>query len=170
LHAALVKFYEDVTISEKNNKKTPEIPRYIGECIMHIATNLSGKINFVMYSFREELVGDAIEKMVEAVHLHKYDPNLSKNPFAYFTQIAWNCFLQRIQKERIEAYVKHKNIENLIMHATDENIESLLDNDEHNKVINNFEKPKEKNNYAKHKNLSYEKNRKRRNTINTTES
>lgn len=162
MYKALVKYYEDV---DKASGKDVAIPNYIGECIMKIAKNMSNKINFVMYSFKEDLIGDAIEKMIEAVKFKKFDPTLSQNPFAYFSQVTWNCFLQRIQKEKIEAYVKHKNIENMRSEysLTGETLfENDEDNEDHNRVIDNFEKKKEKNNYAVHRNLSYEKNKKKK--------
>ena len=36
----------------------------------------------------------------------------TNNPFAYFTQIAWNAFIRRIHKEKKQTYIKHKNFEN----------------------------------------------------------
>ena len=41
-----------------------------------------------------------------------FDPEKSKNPFAYFTQIIYYAFLRRIQKEKKQLYIKHKAIEN----------------------------------------------------------
>lgn len=165
---ALIEYYESVSQAEANGKAPPPIPKYIGESIMHIANKLSTKINFVMYSFREELVGDAIEKMVEAVNLRKFDFTLSSNPFAYFTQISWNCFLQRIEKEKKEAYIKHKNLQNISIEDLYREFDNMdMNHEEHNRVIENFEKPKEKNNYPGHKNLSYAKNRKKKLTEET---
>jgi len=155
---SLIEYYKSIDIAAQQGKEPPPIPRYIGECIISIANKLATKINFVMYTYKEELIGDAIEKMVEAVNLKKFDPTLSSNPFAYFSQISWNCFLQRIEKEKREAYVKHKNLQNLNFEDM-ESLGDLMDNEEHIKVIENFEKPKEKNNYAGHKNLSYSRNR-----------
>jgi len=144
----------------------PIIPKYIGECIIKLATNLSNKFNFTNYSFKEEMVLDAIEKMIEKVE--KFDVNYNKenpNPFAYFSQTAWNVFLQRIAKEKKEQYIKHKNFERSFMNefGGDEMFDAF-NNDDHNKVINEFEAVKSKeNNYATHKNLDYSKNRKKHN-------
>ena len=33
-------------------------------------------------------------------YIHNFDPEKSKNPFAYFTQIIYYAFIRRIQKKR----------------------------------------------------------------------
>ena len=53
---------------------------------------------------------DGIMDCISAVD--NFDPDKTNNPFAYFTQIAWNAFLRRIQKEKKQTYIKHKNFEN----------------------------------------------------------
>ena len=40
-----------------------------------------------------------------------FDPNKSRNPFAYFTQIIYYAFLRRIQKEKKQVDIKTKIIE-----------------------------------------------------------
>lgn len=166
LHNSLVNFY-----NERDNNPNCPIPEYIGECISQIAKNLSSKINFSSYTFKEEMVGDAVLKMMEAVVDSKYDADISKNPFAYFSQISWNSFLQRIAKEKKEAYVIHKNLDNMFMHEDLGNYEeddyrhinTAMQDENHNRIIEQFEKPKEKNNnYAGHKNLSYLPNRQKK--------
>lgn len=47
------------------------------------------------------------------MYFENFDPNLSKNPFAYFTQIIYYAFLRRIQKEKKQLYVKYKATEQL---------------------------------------------------------
>src|SRR3974390_1501786 len=88
----------------------PAIPNYVGECFMLICNKLSTKGNFINYSYRDEMISDAIENCVAAID--SFDPDKSKNPFAYFTQIAWYAFIRRITKEKKQTYIKHKNFEN----------------------------------------------------------
>jgi hypothetical protein len=87
----------------------PQIPRYVAECFMKIAENLSHKPNFLSYTFRDEMVADAIENCV--MYVDNFDPSKSSNPFAYFTQIVYYAFLRRIQKEKKQLYVKYKATE-----------------------------------------------------------
>jgi hypothetical protein len=44
-------------------------------------------------------------------YIHNFDPEKSKNPFAYFTQIIHYAFLRRIQKEKKQLDIKTKIIE-----------------------------------------------------------
>ena len=87
----------------------PPIPNYLGECFLKIATHLSYKPNFVNYMFREDMISDVIENCVQ--YIHNFNPEKSKNPFAYFTQIIHYAFLRRIQKEKKQLDIKTKIIE-----------------------------------------------------------
>jgi hypothetical protein len=55
------------------------------------------------------MVGDGIENCI--VYLDNFDPEKSKNPFAYFTQICFYAFVRRITKETKQWDVKKKIIE-----------------------------------------------------------
>jgi DNA-directed RNA polymerase specialized sigma subunit len=87
----------------------PPITNYLGESFLKIATHLSYKPNFVNYMFREDMISDGVENCVQ--YIHNFDPEKSKNPFAYFTQIVHYAFLRRIQKEKKQLDIKTKIIE-----------------------------------------------------------
>ena len=87
----------------------PQITNYLGECFLKIATHLSYKPNFVNYMFRDDMISDGIENCVQ--YIHNFDPEKSKNPFAYFTQIIHYAFLRRIQKEKKQLEIKNKILE-----------------------------------------------------------
>jgi hypothetical protein len=91
------------------NKPIPKIPDYMATCLMLIAKNLANKPNFYAYTFKDEMIGDAIENCI--MYFHNFDPDKSSNPFAYFTQIIYYAFLRRIQKEKKQLYVKYKSYE-----------------------------------------------------------
>ncbi len=55
------------------------------------------------------MICDGIENCVQ--YIHNFDPEKSKNPFAYFTQIIQYAFLRRIQKEKKQLEIKTKIIE-----------------------------------------------------------
>ena len=86
------------------------ISNYIGECIMQICQRLAFKPNFINYSYRDEMIDDAIENCVYAVPHFK--PEASNNPFGYFTMVAWRAMIRRIQVEKKQNYIKHKNWQN----------------------------------------------------------
>ena len=56
------------------------------------------------------MISDGIENCLQ--YIHNFDPEKSKNPFAYFTQIIYYAFIRRIQKEKKQTHIKHKMIEN----------------------------------------------------------
>lgn len=107
---ALVLHKEAIAQAEDQNLSKPRIPEYIGECLLKIATHLSYKNNFSGYSFRDDMVSDGIENCIQ--YLHNFNPEKSKNPFAYFTQIIYFAFLRRIQKERLQSTIKNEIIQN----------------------------------------------------------
>ena len=109
---ALTKYYDD-----------DKITNYLGESIQRIANGLSYKPNFINYSFKEDMVGDAILKMYQAILHKKFKLNQGFSPFGYFTTIAYHAFICRIKKEKkhhevVEEY-KERNFD-LMMNDSDE--------------------------------------------------
>ena len=84
--------------AKENGIESPPCPDYIGECFLKIAQRLSFRPNFINYAFREDMISDGIENCVQ--YMNNFNPEKSKNPFAYFTQIIHYAFLRRIQKRK----------------------------------------------------------------------
>ena len=95
--------------AKDEEEELPIIPDYAGECFLKIAERLSHRPNFINYAFREEMVSDGIENCV--MYAGNFNPEKSKNPFAYFTQIIYFAFLRRIEKEKKQLYIKYKTME-----------------------------------------------------------
>ena len=106
---ALIVYREKVADAKEKDLPKPRITNYLGECFLKIATHLSYKPNFVNYMFRDDMISDGIENCVQ--YIHNFDPEKSRNPFAYFTQIIHYAFLRRIQKEKKQLDIKTKIIE-----------------------------------------------------------
>ena len=106
---ALIVYREKVAIAKEKDLPKPRITNYLGSCFLKIATHLSYKPNFVNYMFRDDMISDGIENCVQ--YIHNFDPEKSRNPFAYFTQIIHYAFLRRIQKEKKQLDIKNKIIE-----------------------------------------------------------
>ena len=51
---------------------------------------------------------DAVENCV--LYCKNFDPEKSKNPFSYFTQVCWYAFLRRISKEKRQIEICDKII------------------------------------------------------------
>ena len=107
--AAIVEYKDKIALAAERGEDKPRITRYIGECFLKIATHLSFKPNFVNYMFKDDMVCDGIENCVQ--YINNFNPEKSKNPFAYFTQIIHYAFLRRIQKEKKQLEIKTKIIE-----------------------------------------------------------
>jgi len=125
--------------SKREKIEPPRIPEYIGECLYLICNKLSLKPQFSGYTWRDEMISDGIENCIVAID--NFDPRKSNNPFAYFTMIAWNAFIRRIQREKKQTYIKHKNMQNI--YVTDEilaefNIANSGD-EKSDDIIKNFE-------------------------------
>ena len=109
--AAVVDYVGTVKEAKDANKPIPVVTDYVATCFLRIAENLSHKSNFIRYTYREEMVMDAVENCLKAVE--NYDINASTrtgkpNAFAYFTQIIWYAFLRRITKEKKQQDIKEK--------------------------------------------------------------
>lgn len=95
------------------------LPEYVGKCILDIARNFSKRPNFYGYSYREEMVGDAIENCLKRIT--NFDSSISTNAFSYITQICFFAFIRRIATEKKQSYVKHKMISEMPVDAFDTN-------------------------------------------------
>ena len=86
-----------------NYYKTDNCTRHLGDMIHKIAHGLSYSSNFINYTYRDEMVGDALVKMYTAVTNKKFNIESEHNPFSYFTTIAFHAFINRIKKEKKHA-------------------------------------------------------------------
>ena len=111
MYEEFCKYRERVQAAKADGKELPRIPEYIGECFYKIATRLSTKYRFANYTYRDEMISDAIENCVMVVN--GFDPNKSNNPFAYFTQVIRNAFFRRIMKEKKQTYIKYRSMQKM---------------------------------------------------------
>tara|TARA_Y100001963_G_scaffold78086_1_gene108225 strand:- start:1110 stop:1649 length:540 start_codon:yes stop_codon:yes gene_type:complete len=105
---AMVEWKKLVNEAADLGEPRPPVTDYIGKCFMDIAEHLAYKPNFINYPYRDEMIGDGIENCL--LYCHNFDPEKSKNPFSYFTQIIYYAFLRRIEREKKQNYIKYKTI------------------------------------------------------------
>lgn len=108
---AVKEYVMSANTAASEGKPTPIVTNYIAECFLKISEGLSHKANFVRYTYREEMVMDAVENCLKAIEnydIEKATRTKKPNAFAYFTQIAWYAFLRRIQKEKKQQDIKLK--------------------------------------------------------------
>ncbi len=107
--AELIIYRQQITEAAEAGDPKPRVSNYIGECFLKIATHLSYRPNFINYMYREDMIGDGIENCIQ--YIHNFDPEKSKNPFAYFTQIVYYAYLRRIAKEKRQQSIREKILE-----------------------------------------------------------
>lgn len=128
---AVVEYVTRANLAKDAGQSIPVVPNYVAECFLKIAEGLSHKVNFIRYTYREEMVMDAVENCLRAIN--NYDPGVATrtgtpNAFAYFTQICYFAFLRRIEKEKKQQDIKFKFIE---QSGVEEFIAQALGDDTH---------------------------------------
>ena len=109
--AAVVEYVKEVRKAKAKNEQLPIVTDYIASCFLKIAEGLSHKSNFIRYTYREEMVMDAVENCLKAIENYNLETATrtgKPNAFAYFTQITWYAFLRRIAKEKKQQDIKLK--------------------------------------------------------------
>jgi len=94
----MVEFRKDCKAAEDAGEEYPQVPVCIAKKLMLIAERLSFRPNFINYTYRDEMISDALENCL--MYIRNFDPEKSNNPFSYYTQICYYAFLRRIQKEK----------------------------------------------------------------------
>tara|TARA_E500000318_G_scaffold2867_1_gene3482 strand:- start:1583 stop:2176 length:594 start_codon:yes stop_codon:yes gene_type:complete len=112
---AVCKYVEECNKCEDTNKPLPVVPNYIALGFQQIAEGLSHRPNFISYSYRDEMVMDAVENCLKAIRNYNIEAATrtgNPNAFAYFTQITYWAFLRRIAKEKKQQDIKDSYFEN----------------------------------------------------------
>jgi len=120
---SVVEYVKRVEKARKEETTIPTVPDYVAQCFLRIAEGLSHKANFIRYTYREEMVMDAVENCLKAIgnyNLEAATRTGKPNAFAYFTQITWYAFLRRITKEKKQQEIK-------IKYLTKSGIDSFID-------------------------------------------
>ena len=111
-YTEMVGYCDSIRMAREQGLTDPPATDFMGKCFVDIAMNLSNRPNFMNYTYKEEMIGDGIENCLQ--YCSNFNPVKSKNPFAYFTQIIYYAFVRRIEREKKQAYVRHKLSEKMI--------------------------------------------------------
>ena len=126
----IVDYKKKLVIAKEQGLNKPRVSEYIGKCIYLIAENLSHKPRFMNYSFRDELVSDAIENCF--LYFDNFNPDKGSNPFAYFTQIIYYAFHRRISKEEKNRYIIYKKFQESVLDTSDAAL--MIDSDDNHLI------------------------------------
>jgi hypothetical protein len=111
---SVVDYVNSVKQAQERGETNPIVTEYIATCFLKISEGLSHKPNFIRYTYREEMVMDAVENCLKAIMNYNIETATrtgNPNAFAYFTQICYYAFIRRIQKEKKQFDVKMRFIE-----------------------------------------------------------
>lgn len=68
----LVEYIEAYKATPENEPK-PRVSNYIGDCFMRIANKVAMRSNFWQYTYRDDMIGDAVENCL--IYIHNFDVN-----------------------------------------------------------------------------------------------
>jgi DNA-directed RNA polymerase specialized sigma24 family protein len=99
----------------KNSDLLPHIHEYretgivseeLGGYLYKIAFNYANKGSFYGYTWKEDMVSEAVLTCIK--YMYNFNPMAQKrpNPFAYFTTIIHNAFLNYIRKQKKHSKIK----------------------------------------------------------------
>lgn len=71
-----------------------------GLAIYKVCMGLNNHGKFSGYTWKEDMLGDALSKCTKALLNRKFDPDRGFNPFSYFNMIANHEFVHRIKVEK----------------------------------------------------------------------
>ena len=91
----------------------------------------------------DDMISDGIENCVQ--YMSNFNPEKSKNPFAYFTQIIYYAFVRRIQKEKKQLYIKYKTMDS--QSTLNDNIDTSTYDQEQNYVFETMTQDQKANMY-----------------------
>lgn len=130
-------------------KARPIIPRFIAECFMKIANNFAMRKEFYYYTFKDEMVADAILNCTN--YIDSFDPDRGSSAFSYFTQACFSAFIRRISIEKTHHYIRAKKIQMafednpaMFEEGMENDQDGMFDNststrEAHDKIISAFE-------------------------------
>ena len=84
----------EIAKSKHQDKMTEDL----GKMLTMIATKYSTKPNFRGYSYRDEMISNAILHLCDT--WKNFDETKYDNPFAYYTQCIHNSFIQILNREK----------------------------------------------------------------------
>lgn len=110
---AVTEYAEEIKRAKSEDRETPQVPKYVAECFVAISEGIASRPNFSGYTYRDEMVWDAVESCLKAVP--NFDPSVptksgNPNAFGLFSKIVWWAFLRRIAKEKKQQSIKMKYI------------------------------------------------------------
>jgi hypothetical protein len=97
--------YADIVEYQRRHKECvaagqepPQIPDSIGRAFFQIATRRASAPDFSLYWFKDEMIADGYTDCV--LRIMSFNPEVTQNPFAYYTTVIYYAFIRRIKAEK----------------------------------------------------------------------
>ena len=107
------KLTNEVIKWQKLNKEKPtKMNDYIGKCILDLANGLASRPNFINYSYKDEMKNHGIEHVIRYLKNFKHEVKgkdgkvVKYTAYTYINYILTNCYIQIINKEHYQAYLR----------------------------------------------------------------
>jgi DNA-directed RNA polymerase specialized sigma24 family protein len=109
---------KELKIYEKTNVPTEEL----GRMFLLLAKRYSERGNFSGYTWKDDMIGESVYTCLK--YMHNFDVNIDNpNPFAYFSRIIHNSFLNYISKQKTHSKIKDLCYKNLDFITPDANVD-----------------------------------------------
>jgi hypothetical protein len=95
---------EDLLPEVIKSREVGYITDRLARMLMLLTERYSRKANFVGYSYREDMVGAALLNLCK--NALKFNPERSQNPFAFYTTAIFRSFLQYMEGEKAEHFIR----------------------------------------------------------------
>lgn len=126
-------YQKDCVEKESLGLPVSQIPNKLGKAFLQIATALSKKPYFIMYSWNEDSIQDAVMQCCNVVR--RFDTSKGTSAFAYFTQVCYFEFIGRITSEKKQRIIKASIVQNLGSEFSDVSVqEQDQDEDYHSSM------------------------------------
>lgn len=128
--------------AKEEGKTPPKAPEYVGVCVMKIAEKMATRPNFSNYTYKDEMISDAIENVFQ--YIHNFDPEKAQSAksgaFSYVSLIVWRAFIRRMKKEKKEQDIKKRSFENDVLNDKLSNLQDHDKNTYYSETINTVQR------------------------------
>jgi len=141
-------FHEELRVWLEKRKKHPNksLPESIVKKIQLLVEGYSYKHNFINYTYKDTMISEAIYTCIR--YADRFNPEY-KNPFAYFTRIAWSSFIKIINLEKRNQEMHKDVVEQYYLNHMSEHNDSTIKKaeDYHNMFSADYIKENKKDKY-----------------------
>lgn len=87
-------------------QETKKVSERLGEIFEKLSTKIANRSNFYKYTYREDMIREGI--LTCLTYIDSFNPEISKNPFSYFTMAIYRSFVATIKSEKKQSDIKVK--------------------------------------------------------------